>query len=263
MPTVADFLEHMSGGAVEDMAEVEAGKVLAAIGEHGSYASVVFDDPVTQAVIVRAYGGWVKLCAECGAQESEKWFRKDFAKTWAAYSRQGIRQNGCLAHYASLRKTWANVPLDRQRQNTNPGPGSRKPPAKYRRKEHEYHHSPGQGNQTGACQAQARQSHSGRHTQPHRERGGVRPGSVERMKKRGFDAQEIAEKLHEKGIDVKPSTLAKYLNEFRRGKDRKRDTPPAPEKTAPAPTPTPKPDRSATVASEEFTITPDTPLDEL
>ena len=47
--------------------------------------------------------------------------------------------------------------------------------------------------------------------------------TLERMKKRGFDTQEIAEKLHEKGIEVKPPTLAKYLNEFRRGKDRKKD----------------------------------------
>lgn len=37
MPTPADFLEHISGGSVEDKAEVEAGKVLAAIGKHGGY----------------------------------------------------------------------------------------------------------------------------------------------------------------------------------------------------------------------------------
>ena len=49
--------------------------------------------------------------------------------------------------------------------------------------------------------------------------------TLERMKKRGFDTQEIVEKLHEKGIEVKPPTLAKYLNEFRRGKERKKDTP--------------------------------------
>ncbi len=96
MPTPADFLEHMSGGSTEDKAEVEAGKVLDAIGRHGAYSSVVFDDAVTQAVIVQAYGGWPKLCAECGAQESEKWFRKDFTKTWAAYSRQGVKQSGHL-----------------------------------------------------------------------------------------------------------------------------------------------------------------------
>ena len=47
MPTPADFLEHISGGSAEDKAEVEAGKVLAAIGKHGAYASVVFDDAVT------------------------------------------------------------------------------------------------------------------------------------------------------------------------------------------------------------------------
>ena len=96
MPTPADFLEHIGGGAAEDKAEVEAGKVLEAIGKHGGYASVVFDDAVTQAVIVQAYGGWPKLCADCGVEESEHWFRKNFAKTWAAYSRQGVKQDGHL-----------------------------------------------------------------------------------------------------------------------------------------------------------------------
>ena len=83
--------------------------------------------------------------------------------------------------------------------------------------------------------------------------------TLERMKKRGFDTQEIADKLHEKGIDVKPPTLAKYLNEFRRGKDRKRDTAPPPAKTVPVP----KPDRLAPVRAGGFVITPDMPLDEL
>ncbi|MDL2210533.1 protein MobC [Desulfovibrio sp. OttesenSCG-928-O18] len=83
--------------------------------------------------------------------------------------------------------------------------------------------------------------------------------TLERMKKRGFDTQEIAGKLHEKGIDVKPPTLAKYLNEFRRGKDKKKDTAPPPEKAAPAP----QPDRPATVSSGGFIVTPDIPLDEL
>lgn len=96
MPVPADFLEHIGGGSAEDKAEVEAGKVLAAIGKHGAYASVVFDDAVTQAVIVQAYGGWPKLCADCGVEESEHWFRKNFAKTWGAYSRQGVKQSGHL-----------------------------------------------------------------------------------------------------------------------------------------------------------------------
>lgn len=96
MPTPADFLEHISGGSAEDKAEVEAGKVQDAIGRHGAYSSVVFDDAVTQAVIVQAYGGWVKLCQTCGVEESENWFRKNFAKTWAAYFRQDVKQPGHL-----------------------------------------------------------------------------------------------------------------------------------------------------------------------
>ena len=57
--------------------------------------------------------------------------------------------------------------------------------------------------------------------------------TLERMKKRGFDTQEIVERLHEKGIEVKAPTLAKYLSEFSRRKEKKRDTPrPALKKTA-------------------------------
>ena len=52
--------------------------------------------------------------------------------------------------------------------------------------------------------------------------------TLERMKKRGFDTQEIVEKLHEKGIEVKSQTLTKYLAEARRQregrKDQKKDT---------------------------------------
>lgn len=95
MPTVADFLETLDDGG-EDRAAEEAGKVLTAIREHGGYSGVVFDDPVTQAVIVRAYGGWARLCAECGDGEALRWFRRDFAATWLAYRRRGIRVFGAL-----------------------------------------------------------------------------------------------------------------------------------------------------------------------
>ncbi|WP_165072555.1 protein MobC [Desulfovibrio sp. ZJ200] len=53
--------------------------------------------------------------------------------------------------------------------------------------------------------------------------------TLERMKKCGFDTQEIVEKLHEKGIAVKAQTLTKYLTEARRQREgqkaRKKDTP--------------------------------------
>ncbi|MDE5831757.1 MAG: protein MobC [Desulfovibrio sp.] len=43
--------------------------------------------------------------------------------------------------------------------------------------------------------------------------------TLERMKKRGFELSEIVSRLHEKGIEVKPQTLAKYLAEARRQKE--------------------------------------------
>ncbi len=99
--------------------------------------------------------------------------------------------------------------------------------------------------------------------------------TLERMKKRGFDMQEIAEKLHGKGIEVKAPTLAKYLNEFRRGKGKKRDTPPPPQSTGEqcvrqvGPTlqasenNTPGKDRKFPLSLGGFVVTPDIPLDEL
>lgn len=83
--------------------------------------------------------------------------------------------------------------------------------------------------------------------------------TLERMKKRGFEVQELVERLHEKGIDVKAQTLAKYLNEFKRGKEGKKDTPRPPEKTVP----TPKTDRPATAGGGGFSSMPDPYLKDL
>lgn len=90
--------------------------------------------------------------------------------------------------------------------------------------------------------------------------------TLERMKKRGFDTQEIVERLHEKGIAVKVPTLAKYLSEFRRRKEdkkgRKRDTPPPPRPQLSAP------QEDTTLPQQPFSysgsfVRPDTPDDEL
>ena len=37
--------------------------------------------------------------------------------------------------------------------------------------------------------------------------------TLQRMKKRGFTTREMAQKLNENGIAIKPATLTKYLNE--------------------------------------------------
>jgi hypothetical protein len=94
--------------------------------------------------------------------------------------------------------------------------------------------------------------------------------TLERMKKRGFDTEEIARKLHGKGIVVTPPTLAKYLAEFRRKQGQKTDRP-APQKQTEKPqADAVKPMGTKPVAARaqghapgEFFIRPDTPKDEL
>jgi len=90
------------------------------------------------------------------------------------------------------------------------------------------------------------------------------------MRKRGFDTQEIAEKLHAKGIEVKTPTLAKYLNEFRQNQARKTDRPAPQKRTAKPQAEAAKPTEKRAEATSQpactpgsFIIKPDTPLDEL
>jgi len=95
MPTIAEFIEHLEGGSAEDIAQVEAAKVLEAIKVHGPYRSVVFDNPVTQAVIEYSFGGWTKLAEDLDAK-GEKWFFKDFERAYGAFARQGVKLGGTL-----------------------------------------------------------------------------------------------------------------------------------------------------------------------
>ena len=88
--------------------------------------------------------------------------------------------------------------------------------------------------------------------------------TLERMKKRGFDTQEIVEKLHEKGIEVKPQTLTKYLTEARRlkesRKDKRQDTAPRRSIAAKA---TAIAECAARNEDTTTSLRPDVPLDEL
>ena len=96
-PKPVELIEFITGGAqqLEDMAIVEANNALAAVKRIGRYQSVCFSDPITQAVICGVFGGWVKMCADL-TSDTEKWFLKDFEKTYRAYARQGISQHGKL-----------------------------------------------------------------------------------------------------------------------------------------------------------------------
>jgi hypothetical protein len=95
MPTVAEMLDFIGGGSVEDRAQVEAAKVWKAVIDFGGYRSVCFDDAVTQAVIVNGFGGWPKMCSELKVDE-QKWFIKEFCQIYGAYSRQKLTHTGTL-----------------------------------------------------------------------------------------------------------------------------------------------------------------------
>ena len=96
MPTVADFEEFLGGGRAEDIAEVQSGIVIEATTNHGGYANICFDDPVTQAVIFNGFGGWSKMCSELMVDQ-HKFFIKDFIRIYSAYSRQAFKHYGWLS----------------------------------------------------------------------------------------------------------------------------------------------------------------------
>lgn len=92
-------LRDMVGGKVEDNAAIQAAAVWKAIKQYGSARSVVFDDPVTMAVILQGFGGWCKLCSEL-MEDQIQWFMKDFARHYIAFKRSNVQQYGLLAGWA-------------------------------------------------------------------------------------------------------------------------------------------------------------------
>lgn len=109
-------------------------------------------------------------------------------------------------------------PARPERQNANQRHG----PSEIQEKHHGYHRHFVEGNPTGVCHFQTRFRHAGGEQNHVRKRsaGFALTPTLERMKKRGFELQELVERLHEKGIEVKAPTLAKYLSEFKRRKER-------------------------------------------
>jgi len=88
-PKLGEVMQWATGSD-QDSAEVEGIRVLNAAKRHGPYASVIFDDPVTNSVISQGFGGWIKLCTEM-TLEDEKWFPRNFAKVYRAFADRGTR----------------------------------------------------------------------------------------------------------------------------------------------------------------------------
>jgi hypothetical protein len=90
MPKIADITRTMQG-RTQDQAAIAWGKVDAAVRRIGSYADVVFDDPLIHRVIVEM-GGWIWL----GQQVEHEW--PFIAKRFEAMYR-GYRMRGELPEY--------------------------------------------------------------------------------------------------------------------------------------------------------------------
>jgi len=84
-----------SPASLADKALVESSKAISALGEYGVYASVCFDDPVTQAVIEHHFGGWPEF-SQAACKDGAKWVGKDFCRAYEAFARQGVEFNGYL-----------------------------------------------------------------------------------------------------------------------------------------------------------------------
>lgn len=95
-PKPVELIECITGGSgnLADRAMIEACRVLEAVKSIGTYSTVCFDDPITQAVIVQQFGGWAKFSEM--REENEKWFVKDFSAGYQAFARQNVRHYGAL-----------------------------------------------------------------------------------------------------------------------------------------------------------------------
>jgi len=88
MPAAVE-LRRLSGEmATSDRSALAWGSLIRAIGQHGHYCSVDFDDPVINAA-VRNLGGWHRLCA-LDQEELEKWTRKDFERVYSSMCSSGV-----------------------------------------------------------------------------------------------------------------------------------------------------------------------------
>lgn len=90
MPRGVELRELCGDMATETRAALAWEALRKAIGAHGSYRSVDFDDKVINAT-VRNLGGWQRLCA-IGGEEFDKWTRKDFERIYLALVASGVTE---------------------------------------------------------------------------------------------------------------------------------------------------------------------------
>lgn len=88
-PKPADLIEYIEASAKE-RAEAAADRVLDA-NRHGR--ELIFDNPVTEAVVQRVYGGMERLGATLLTKNIPFW-RKEFIERFMAYEKNGVENYG-------------------------------------------------------------------------------------------------------------------------------------------------------------------------
>jgi len=94
LPSIPELkdIAGMGETTAADQAHMAALKIVEVVGRIGPYDSIVFADQVMNAVI-ESYGGWPKLCNHPDLTvEREKWFIKDFEKTYRAFASAGRKR---------------------------------------------------------------------------------------------------------------------------------------------------------------------------
>jgi len=87
-PRPAHLRRSQAGMGAESRSIIAWQSVVRAVATIGQYASVDFDDPITNAT-VRNLGGWYWLCQQ-PEKEVKVWIRKNFEKIYTALSGSGV-----------------------------------------------------------------------------------------------------------------------------------------------------------------------------
>lgn len=85
MPTLNDIARILRGSE-EDLALAALIKVERAITHHGSYATVVFDDPIIH-IVISDLGGWIRTCRQ--TEHEFTWWKKEFRERYIHQLRSG------------------------------------------------------------------------------------------------------------------------------------------------------------------------------
>jgi len=85
-PRPAEIIEFMLDDqlSIEDRATTQAMMVLERMQIYGSYGIPDWDDPTTDIVIKRGFGGWNALCGN-QLSENNQWFIKDFIRLYRSF----------------------------------------------------------------------------------------------------------------------------------------------------------------------------------